>query len=112
MEGSYYGPVHASIMNHGGLRLCTVGKTVKKRSPGLNTDQETEERKALFHGWSAIAQLVDASPMIGGHPGGTVADTLAIVEYMDGNVERVHPEQIQFLDTEECIPTGKKRKSK
>lgn len=112
MEGSYYGPVHASNMNHRGLRLCTVRKTVKKRKYGLNTDQETEERKALFHGWSTIAQVVDASPMIGGHPGGTVADTFAIVEYMDGNVERVHPEQIQFLDTEEFIPTGKKRKSK
>lgn len=112
MEGSYYGPVHASIMNHGGLRLCTVRKTVKKRSHRLNTDQETEERKALFHGWSAIAQLVDASPLIGGHPGGTVADTFAIVEYMDGNIERVRPEQIKFLDTEEFMPTGKRRKSK
>lgn len=109
MEESYYGSVHANNMNYGELRLCVVRVKVEKSRSGRITGQEIEERKALFHGWSTIVQLVDASPMIGGHPGGTVADTLAIVEYMDGKVERVLPEQIQFLDTEKHIPNKKKK---
>lgn len=111
MEGSYYRPVHADNMNYSGLRLCTVRMKVEKSRSGWITGQEDEERKALFHGWSTIAQLVGASPMIGGHPGGTISDTFAIVEYMDGKVERVKPEQIQFLDTEKHIPSRKKKRS-
>lgn len=112
MEGSDYGSVYANDMNHRELRLCVVRMKVGKSRSGWITDQEIEERKALFHGWSTIAQLVDASPMIGGHPGGAISDTFAIVEYMDGEVERVRPEQIQFLDTEKHIPNRKKKRSK
>lgn len=39
--------------------------------------------------------------MIGGHPGGQIAYTMGIVEYMDGTVDRVYPEYIRFLDTED-----------
>lgn len=112
MERSDYGSVHANDMNHRELRSCVVRMKVGKSRSGRITGQEIEERKALFHGWSTIAQLVDASPMIGGHPGGTISDTFAIVEYMDGKVERVRPEQIQFLDTEKHIPNRKKKCSK
>ena len=37
----------------------------------------------------------------GGHPGGQIAYTMGIVEYMDGTVDRVYPEYIRFLDTED-----------
>lgn len=104
MEGSYYEPVHADNMNHRELRLCTVRTK--------NEDGKDEERRAIFHEWSRWASVVDPSPMIGGHPGGTVAGTVAIVEYMNGQVDTAYPGQIRFLDTEEFIPTGKRRKNK
>ena len=63
--------------------------------------REKVQRKALFHKWDEIKQVIDASPMIGGHPGGQIAYTLGIVEFMDGTVGQVHPGYIKFLDTED-----------
>lgn len=101
MAGSNYGAIHEAnmrcckefyeIARMNRLRLCMVG-----------------DEQALFHRWTEERQLVDASPMIGGHPGGEIASTLAIVEYMDGRVERVLPEQIRFLDTKDNMPMKKK----
>lgn len=73
------------------LRLCKV------------TKRESQE-KAIFHKWVEERQLQNASPMIGGHPGGEIASTLGIVEYKDGKVEKVFPEQIRFLDTDNYWP--------
>ena len=55
---------------------------------------------------------MDASPMIGGHPGGEIATTLAIVEYMDGQVDKVPPASIRFLDTQDNMPMGTKKRNK
>lgn len=105
MAGSNYGAIHEAnmrrckefyeIARRDRFRLCMVG-----------------EEQALFHRWTEERQLVDASPMIGGHPGGEIASTLAIVEYMDGRVERVLPEQIRFLDTKDNMPMKKKDSNK
>ena len=57
-----------------------------------------EEHKGLFHFWGFRSKLYDASPMIGGHPGGQVSETFAIVEYEDGTIHKVEPTQIQFVD--------------
>ena len=83
------------------FRLCMVDKEVKR-----------EEKKALFHRWVEERQLMDASPMIGGHPGGEIATTLAIVEYMDGQVDKVPPASIRFLDTQDNMPMGTKKRNK
>lgn len=56
------------------------------------------EIKALFHCWNHRSELYGASPMIGGHPGGQVSGTFAIVEYEDGTVREVEPENIRFVD--------------
>ena len=56
------------------------------------------EIKALFHCWDYRSELYDASPMIGGHPGGQVSGTFAIVEYRDGTIHEVEPTQIRFAD--------------
>ena len=53
-------------------------------------------KKALFHRWVDIEKVVDASPMVGGHPGGQIRVTLALVEYEDGRVQEVYPERIKF----------------
>ena len=66
-----------------------IEKVIKRRS---------ETHKALFHCWSYRSEFCDASPMIGGHPGGQVSGTFAIVEYEDGTIREVEPTHIQFLD--------------
>ena len=58
----------------------------------------SEDVKALFHCWNHRSELYDASPMIGGHPGGQVSGTFAIVEYEDGTIHEVEPTQIRFVD--------------
>lgn len=58
-----------------------------------------KEVKALFHGWCFFSQPIGASPLVGGHPGGVVADTKGIVELEDGRVELCHPLDIRFIDS-------------
>lgn len=107
MAGSYHGQVHEEnlkrleefhqVSKKNRYRKCKVVEKVKT-SKGV---EELRAKRALFHGWDGIKQVIDASPMIGGHPGGQIAYTKGIVEYMDGTVDRVYPEYIRFLDTED-----------
>ena len=60
---------------------------------------EKGEHKGLFHCWSHRSNVVNASPMMGGHPGGTIAFTVAIVELENGSVCEYYPSSIRFLDT-------------
>ena len=60
--------------------------------------KSSEDIKALFHCWNYRSELYDASPMIGGHSGGRVSGTFAIVEYEDGTIHEVEPTQIRFVD--------------
>lgn len=62
------------------LRLCEVNAEI-----------------GYFHCWEHWSNIVDASPMIGGHPGGTVSAVYGIVEFSDG-VRRVDPTDICFCD--------------
>lgn len=94
------------------FRLCMVEKIEYAYKKRTVKEVKQEEKKALFHRWVEERQLVDASAMIGGHPGGEIATTLAIVEYMDGRVDRVPPESIRFLDTQDNMPIGKKESNK
>lgn len=56
------------------------------------------ERKALFHGWGTFGQIVDPSPLKGGHPGGVISSTFGIVEFEDGTVDQVPVSHIRFVD--------------
>ena len=60
--------------------------------------REPEVVKALFHLWSAESDVIGPSPLKGGHPGGTVSTTMAIVEFEDGKVERVPASCVRFCD--------------
>lgn len=62
-------------------------------------------RPGYFHCWEHRADVVDASPMIGGHPGGQISYILGIVEFSDG-VKRVDPTQIVFTDEENAFLGG------
>lgn len=58
-----------------------------------------EKIKALFHCWDHVSNVITPSPMVGGHPGGVIAYTTAIVELEDGKImTNVSPESIQFVD--------------
>lgn len=69
------------------LRLCYI-----------NDKKGDHIRKALFHCWEHVAEIVGPSIMNGGHQGGVVQGEVAIVEYDDGTVHRHNPERIQFAD--------------
>lgn len=55
-------------------------------------------RAALFHRWIERSEVVEPSPLLGGHNGGVVTWTAALVEYEDGTVGEVLPQNIKFLD--------------
>lgn len=55
-------------------------------------------KKALFHNWERWSEILPPSPMVGGHNGGVLQGTLAIVEYEDGTVGKVLPQSIKFVD--------------
>ncbi len=57
-----------------------------------------DDKKALFHRWNEVRQVVPPSSMIGGHGGGVIAQTFGIVEYEDGSVKECYPYKIRFLD--------------
>lgn len=57
-------------------------------------------KKHLFHCWDHIAQPVDASPLRGGHPGGQMSMTMALVEDEQGQVHEVYPGEVTFVDSE------------
>lgn len=100
-------------------RPCFVhisAKIEKKRNKdggkSIKIIEEEQEIKALFHCWNHRSELYGASPMIGGHPGGQVSGTFAIVEYEDGTVHEVEPQNIRFVDnlmTEYAFPEENKR---
>lgn len=55
--------------------------------------------KALWHRWVNVSNIVPPSPLRGGHGGGVIADTFALVEYETGLVRLVKPENVHFLDS-------------
>ena len=54
--------------------------------------------KALFHCWSYRSEVVGESPLRGGHPGGQISATFGLVEYEDGTMHEVEPQNIRFVD--------------
>ena len=75
-----------------------------------NISEETEARtlrpcmvngkKARFHRWSGRSEIIDPSPLMGGHSGGVMQWTAALVEYEDGTLGEVLPKNIRFTDNE------------
>lgn len=59
--------------------------------------------KALFHRWEDFATVIEPSPMVGGHPGGQLRETFAIVEMESGQVMEVKPTKVKFEDTSEYM---------
>lgn len=54
-----------------------------------------------FHCWEHYSTVIDPSPLMGGHPGGTISYINGIVEFPDGSVRRVPLERIKFCDEQQ-----------
>lgn len=67
------------------LRLCQVG-----------------DELGYFHTWEQVSTVLDPSPLRGGHPGGTISQMYALVEFGDG-VKRVQPYEVKFVDEQNDI---------
>lgn len=79
-----------------------MGKYENTR-PCITWQSYSEPQRALFHGWSFVAEIFAPSIRRGGHPGGQVANTFALVEYDDGCVEELPVNKILFLDSPESF---------
>lgn len=58
------------------------------------------QERALFHCWEQISQVVAPSPMVGGHSGGVLQYTVALIELEDGTVREAEPTAIKFCDNQ------------
>ena len=68
--------------NKNKLRLCVVN-----------------DQLCYFHGWVVKSDIIAPSPMIGGHPGGTISAAYGIIEFPDGKVDEfIRPGAIKFCD--------------
>lgn len=65
---------------------------------------EVNGKIGYFHTWEHWSNVVDASILRGGHPGGQVGQVFGIVEFQDG-VRRVDPMKIKFCDETNAILT-------
>lgn len=54
--------------------------------------------KGLFHKWVEHSEIIPPSIRVGGHNGGQLRYTTALVEFEDGRVREVSPEDIKFDD--------------
>ena len=57
-------------------------------------------KNARFHRWCGRSEIIEPSPLVGGHNGGVIQWTAAIVEYEDGTLGEVLPKNIRFTDNE------------
>lgn len=55
-------------------------------------------KKALFHRWDEHAEVIPPSPLVGGTNGGQVRVLFGLIEDENGQVIRVNPTCIRFLD--------------
>lgn len=58
----------------------------------------SSDQTALFHGMFQQSYVRAPSYLQGGHPGGTVATPVAVVELEDGQIIYVEAHDIRFLD--------------
>lgn len=60
--------------------------------------RETGECRGLFHGWFVESRIVPPSNLRGGHPGGAVQEVIALVEDINGDMHKISPKHITFID--------------
>lgn len=87
------------MANFGDLKMkVIVGEQPVMRPCLLEVDGKKEN--VLFHCWTHESEVVAPSITIGGHNGGVISSTLALVEKEDGQMVKVKPKRVKFLDTQ------------
>lgn len=75
-----------------------AGLTVEtKLRPCYIIGEKGSKTEALFHCWSFHSDIYSPSLLVGGHHGGVVARTAAIVELENGSITLIHPQSIKFV---------------
>lgn len=59
---------------------------------------EAGEARGLFHCWEHISEIIEPSPLKGGHSGGVISATVGLVELDDGSIIKVYPTSLRFID--------------
>lgn len=54
--------------------------------------------KCLFHCWSTESKVIPPSNLRGGHSGGTISETVGILEFEDGHLEKLSINDFRFID--------------
>ena len=75
---------------------------MKYRDPQITVEWatrlcEVNGEFGYFHTWEQWSNVIDASPLRGGHPGGQISLVYGLVEFTDG-IRRVDPVHIKFCD--------------
>lgn len=88
------------------LRPCfvvvpVVGSGRYDKNKRSFVDFKREKLKAFFHRWYEYKNITGGSLMIGGPPLGQISRLYAIVEYEDGQVCLVEPQDIIFVGTKQ-----------
>lgn len=52
-------------------------------------------KKIKLHGIFQFANVIEPSSLIGGHNGGKVSYPIAVIEYDNGDIEHVNPDNIK-----------------
>ena len=55
--------------------------------------------KCFFHCWTNETRVIPPSALRGGHQGGVVSETFALLEFENGSVARYHVDQFKFIDS-------------
>ena len=55
------------------------------------------ERFGKFHVWENVSKIYPPSLMVGGHNGGVISQSFALVEFEDGSIERCQPYDVVFI---------------
>lgn len=61
--------------------------------------REIGECRGLFHGWFVESRIIKSSVLKGGNPGGIVHEVIALVEDINGDMYRIDPKYITFIDS-------------
>ncbi len=73
---------------------------------------EVKNKICYFHTWEHWSNVIETSPLIGGHSSGLISNTFGLVEFPDGLVRQVCPNEIRFIDDthEKLMKMNKKEK--
>lgn len=77
------------------------------------TNEGLGGKKCLFHCWSTESRVIGPSPLRGGHQCGVISETVAVLEFEDGHLEKLRTHDFKFVDGgqfQQWAWTGEKEK--